>query len=108
MKAAFFGTAVPGAGHIYAGEPSRGLTFFLGAAVGLFLFIVPGVVIWLASICDAVLAARRRNASALPLDLVGRPSPVVFAAVAISDGPASPSVDSSSAPGLDLPRSTAP
>ena len=59
---------VPGAGHVYAGRPLRGLTFLMGTLTGLVLFLVPGLIIWAASVPDAVACARRRNRSAPPLD----------------------------------------
>ena len=52
---------IPGAGHLYCGEPLRAVTYLAGIAAGLFLFVVPGVFLWAASIPDAVLCARRRN-----------------------------------------------
>ena len=55
---------VPGAGHVYAGRMLRGLTFLMGTLTGLVLFVVPGLIIWAASIPDAVACARRRNRSA--------------------------------------------
>ena len=87
LKAGLLGLALPRAGHVYAGQPSRGLTFFLGVAAGLFLFIGPGVVIWLASAGDAVLTVRRRNSGAIPLDLPVETSPVELVPVSISGGP---------------------
>ena len=100
LKAGLLSVAVPGAGHVYAGDPVRGLTYFLGAAVGLFLFVVPGVVLWLAAIGDAVLMAQQRNARLAALYLPAEPSPLSFLPVSIRDGPA-PAPDRHDAP---LPR----
>jgi len=52
---------IPGAGHLYCGESLRGVTYLAGTVAGLFLFVVPGVFIWAASIPDVVLCVRRRN-----------------------------------------------
>jgi hypothetical protein len=60
---------LPGSGHVYAGRAERGLAWLLGTLAGLLLFVVPGLVIWSASIWDAALCARVRNAAAPPLRL---------------------------------------
>lgn len=57
---------IPGAGHLYCGEPLRGVTYLAGTVAGLFLFIVPGLFIWAASIPDVVLCVHRRNRLASP------------------------------------------
>ena len=108
LKAGLLSVAVPGAGHVYAGEPARGFTYFLGVAVGLFLFIAPGVVIWLAAIADAALMARQHNARLAPLYLPAERPPLSFMPVSISDGAApAPALHDDPAP-RHLPRPTAP
>ena len=88
LKAGVFSGLVPGAGQVYAGEPTRGVTFFMGTATGLFLFVVPGVLIWAAAVVDAVAGARRRNRDAAPLELPVEVSPVLTpATVHVTDGP---------------------
>jgi TM2 domain-containing membrane protein YozV len=57
---------IPGAGHFYCGESLRGVTYMAGTVAGLFLFVVPGLFIWAASIPDVVLCVRRRNHLASP------------------------------------------
>ena len=59
---------VPGAGHVYCGRHLRGLTFFMGTLTGLVLYVAPGLIIWAASVPDAVACARRRNRAAPPLE----------------------------------------
>lgn len=44
---------VPGAGQIYKGEVGRGFLTFLAFIVGLFLLVVPGLVIWVWAVLDA-------------------------------------------------------
>jgi len=58
---------IPGAGHFYCGERLRGLTYIMGTAVGMFLFVVPGLFLWAASVPDVVLCVRRRNRMLPPL-----------------------------------------
>ncbi len=95
---------VPGAGHLYAGEPLRGLTWLAGTVVGLFLFVVPGVVIWGASIADASLCARRGNLGLRPFAWT---PPITW----ISDGPDPACPEAPEAPAPDREnerRPTAP
>jgi TM2 domain-containing membrane protein YozV len=70
---------IPGAGHLYCGEPLRGVTYLAGTVAGLFLFVVPGVFIWAASIPDVILCVRRRNRLASPW--------LHASALKITDGP---------------------
>ncbi len=68
LLAAFL-AVFPGSGHVYVGRSERGLAWLAGTVAGLFLFIVPGLVIWAASMADAALCAHARNAAAPPLPL---------------------------------------
>ena len=70
---------IPGAGHFYCGERLRGVAYLMGTAVGLFLFVAPGVFIWAASIPDVVLCVRRHNRMMPPL--------LHRSAVNVTDGP---------------------
>lgn len=108
LKVGMLSVAVPGAGHVYAGDAARGMTYFLGVAVGLFLFVVPGVVIWLAAIGDAVLMTWQRNARCMPLYLPTEPSPLPFMPVSIKDGSAPTRALSDGPESRHRPRPTAP
>lgn len=44
---------IPGLGQIYKGKIGRGAAFFIGTACGFFLFIFPGIAVWLWNIIDA-------------------------------------------------------
>ena len=91
----------PGAGHIYTGESMRGLTWLAGTLVGLVLFLVPGVLVWVVSIADATLCARRVNLGLRPLSW----SPP---ARWISDGPDPECPESPSRDPVEETRPTAP
>ncbi len=108
LKAGLFGVLMPGGGHVYAGRVWRGMTFFAGTVVGLFLFVVPGLAIWAAGVADAVHCTRRRNAQAPALDLPPERSPLADPPLPrITDGPPVP--DSPVDPMREHPdRSTAP
>jgi len=44
---------IPGLGQLYKGRIGRGAAFFCGTVAGLFLFVFPGVGVWLWGIIDA-------------------------------------------------------
>ena len=67
----------PGGGHAYLGLWQRGATFLVGTIAGLFLFAVPGAVIWAISVLDAWRCARRRNLEA-PVVPMGTTEPRLF------------------------------
>jgi hypothetical protein len=44
---------LPGLGQVIKGETGRGLAFFAGWIVGLFVMVVPGIIVWIWAIKDA-------------------------------------------------------
>lgn len=44
---------IPGLGQIIKGQAGKGILIFIGVIVGLVMFVVPGVLIWLWQIVDA-------------------------------------------------------
>jgi hypothetical protein len=76
-------TFVPGLGQVYEGNILKGYLVFLGTFFGFFLFIIPGIIIWLYGIYDAYTTADRMNSGTLPF----QPAPVlhmvIFVIVAI-------------------------
>jgi hypothetical protein len=58
---------IPGAGHFYCGQRLRGVAYLMGTVAGLFLFVVPGLFLWAASVPDVILCVRRCNRLAPPL-----------------------------------------
>lgn len=45
---------IPGLGQIYKGEVLKGLAIFVGFFIGLAIFIIPGLIVWLIGILDAL------------------------------------------------------
>jgi TM2 domain-containing membrane protein YozV len=43
----------PGLGQIIKGQVGKGILAFLGVALGLMLFIIPGIIVWIWQIADA-------------------------------------------------------
>lgn len=57
---------IPGLGHAYNGKVGRGLLFFFGTIVGLFIFVFPGVIVWIIGIYDAFSIAKKMNIGDIP------------------------------------------
>ena len=51
---------VPGLGQVYVGKVSRGIIWFAVVVIGYFCLIIPGIILWIASICDAVEQAKEQ------------------------------------------------
>ena len=56
----------PGLGQVYSGNFIRGLGFLAGTIIGSFIFIIPGLIIWLYGIYDAYRTTRLMNAGRIP------------------------------------------
>ena len=52
---------IPGVGQIYAGKTWRGIFWFIAVAIGYCLFVIPGIVLWIVSIWDAVNVVKEQN-----------------------------------------------
>lgn len=57
----FCSSVIPGVGQVYNGESQKGLVLLLGTRLGLFLFLIPGLVVWIYSMYDAYLTAGKMN-----------------------------------------------
>lgn len=77
----FLSVFFDGAGQVYNGQLAKGLAVLFGVLAGLFLFIVPGVIVWLYGIYDAHRTARRMNAGEIPFREIRRRDMVVFLAI---------------------------
>jgi TM2 domain-containing membrane protein YozV len=53
----FFG----GSGQVYNGELGKGILILLGTILGAFLFIIPGIIVWIYGIYDAYTVANQMN-----------------------------------------------
>lgn len=52
---------VPGMGHIYIGHPWQGISLLIITGFGFLLFIIPGIILWIFAIWDAVDTAKKDN-----------------------------------------------
>lgn len=44
---------VPGLGQIVKGELGKGIFVFIGFIIGIFLLVIPGIIVWIWQIVDA-------------------------------------------------------
>ena len=52
---------IPGLGQIYVGKTWRGISWLIFTALGYICFIVPGFIIWIINIWDAIDQAEKYN-----------------------------------------------
>ncbi|OPX61666.1 MAG: TM2 domain protein [Methanoregula sp. PtaU1.Bin006] len=56
---------IPGLGQIYNGETLKGFAFLFGTVVGLFVLVLPGLLVWMYSMYDAHIVAGKMNEGTL-------------------------------------------
>jgi TM2 domain-containing membrane protein YozV len=59
--AVFCSSLIPGLGQVYNGETLKGFVFLFGTLLGLFLILIPGLVVWIYSMYDAHITAGKMN-----------------------------------------------
>ena len=57
---------LPGSAQVYHGDLKRGLIILAGFYIGLLLFIIPGIIVWVYALYDAVVGARNINEGVTP------------------------------------------
>lgn len=57
---------IPGLGQVYNGESSKGAVILFGTAIGVVIFIVPGLIVWIFGIYDAYATANKMNKGEIP------------------------------------------
>jgi len=57
---------IPGLGQVYNGETEKGVIIFLATLFGAFIFIIPGVVVWVYGMYDAYTIAKKMNNKEIP------------------------------------------
>jgi TM2 domain-containing membrane protein YozV len=56
----------PGLGSVYNGDTLKGIGIYIGTIIGMFLFIVPGVIVWIYGMYDAYTTAKKMNEGLIP------------------------------------------
>jgi len=64
--AALCSLVIPGLGQVYDGKTERGFAIFFGTVIGLFIFIIPGLLVWAFGIYDAYSIALQMNKKEIP------------------------------------------
>ena len=64
--AAICSLVIPGLGQVYDGKTERGFAIFFGTIIGLFIVIIPGLVVWAFGIYDAYSLALKMNKKEIP------------------------------------------
>ena len=57
---------IPGLGQVYNGETAKGVGIFAGTLIGLFIFIIPGLIVWVFGLYDAYTTAKKMNTKEIP------------------------------------------
>ena len=83
MTAGFCSTFLPGLGQVYNGETGKGFAVFLLTLAGLFLFIVPGLIIWLYAMYDAYNVSGKMNTGEVPFREIRMLHMVLFILLAV-------------------------
>ncbi|MCX6690237.1 MAG: zinc ribbon domain-containing protein [Methanoregula sp.] len=52
---------VPGLGQVYNGETAKGLAIFFGTLIGLFIVVIPGLIVWIYGMYDGYSTAKKMN-----------------------------------------------
>jgi len=57
---------IPGLGQVYDGETARGVAIFIGTLIGLFIFLIPGLIVWIFGMYNAYTTAKKMNNKEIP------------------------------------------
>ena len=74
---------IPGLGQVYDGETARGLLIFLGSLIGFFIYIIPGVIVWIFGMYDAYSIAKKMNKKEIPFKPTKTAHLILFIILAI-------------------------
>ncbi|MDD1699844.1 MAG: hypothetical protein LUQ04_03505 [Methanoregula sp.] len=57
---------IPGLGQVYNGETAKGVGIFAGTLIGLFILIIPGLIVWVYGLYDAYTTSKKMNNKEIP------------------------------------------
>jgi TM2 domain-containing membrane protein YozV len=81
--AVFCSSLIPGLGQVYNGETLKGFIFLFGTLLGLFLILIPGLVVWIYSMYDAHITAGKMNEGTLERRPMQTAHMVIFVVAAV-------------------------
>lgn len=64
--AAICSLVIPGLGQVYDGKTGRGFAIYFGTVIGLFIYVIPGLLVWAFGIYDAYSLALQMNKKEIP------------------------------------------
>jgi TM2 domain-containing membrane protein YozV len=56
----------PGSGQVYNGEMVKGVLVLLGTLIGVLIYVIPGVIVWIYGIYDAYATSKKMNEGKIP------------------------------------------
>jgi TM2 domain-containing membrane protein YozV len=81
--AGFCSSFLPGLGQVYNGETGKGFALFFLTLIGLFVFLVPGLIVWLYALYDAYAVAGKMNSGEIEFRETSTMHMVIFIVVAV-------------------------
>jgi TM2 domain-containing membrane protein YozV len=81
--AGFCSSFLPGLGQVYNGETAKGFVLFFLTLIGLFVFLIPGLLVWLYAMYDAYAVAGKMNTGEIPFRETSTMHMVIFIIVAV-------------------------
>lgn len=76
----------PGLGPVYNGDTLMGFAIYIGAITGMFLFLVPGMTVWICGLYDSYTTATKMNEGNIPYREAGTIVVLAFIAVVLIIG----------------------
>jgi TM2 domain-containing membrane protein YozV len=67
VLAALLSFIFAGSGQVYNGELVKGILILAGTIIGAFVFLIPGIIVWLFGIFDAYTTSEKMNKGEIPL-----------------------------------------
>ena len=74
---------VPGLGQVYNGETGKGFAIFFGTLFGLFVLLIPGLIIWIYGMSSAYSTARKMNNGQIPFSPANTAHIILFIVIAV-------------------------
>lgn len=66
VLAAIASFIIAGLGQVYNGNFVKGVMIFFGMLIGSFIFLIPGLIVWIYGIYDAYATAKKMNEGQIP------------------------------------------
>jgi hypothetical protein len=66
VLAALLSFIFAGSGQVYNGELGKGILILAGTIIGAFVFLIPGIIVWVFGIYDAYITSEKMNRGEIP------------------------------------------